>query len=45
MIATIIITALIISAVIAIITNGIKKRKRGECSCSCGCSSCHQCHK
>ena len=40
MIATIVIAALIAAAVIAIIANGIRKRKRGECGCSGGCSAC-----
>ena len=40
MLPTIIISALIGIAVIAIIINEIIKKKNGKSSCSCGCSGC-----
>ncbi|MGN0441598.1 MAG: FeoB-associated Cys-rich membrane protein [Acutalibacteraceae bacterium] len=38
--ATIIITAVLLSVVIAIIIRLVKNKKKGRPSCGCGCSGC-----
>ncbi len=44
--STIIVSAIIGAAVVAIIISEIKKRKAGKCSCSCGnCALKDKCHK
>jgi len=45
---TIIVAFLVAAAVVAIVVNEIRKKKRGESSCSCSCSGCPmsgKCHK